>query len=863
MAIKVCPPRSSGIIRAIKSKAADSDRLNNPEFIKCRDDAAYFINNYCIIDDTQEIGGQSGVMPFRLWDDQLTTLRTIENKRKIVILKARQLGISWLVCAYVLWFLMFHSGKLALMFSKTEDDAKELIRRISVMYQRLPVWMHECCPLAKNPNVMSIWFKNGSRAKADAATATAGSGETASILVLDELAKIANARPLYTASAATVANGTTKLIALSSAFGTGNLFHDIWSDAFAGRNDFEPIFLPWWSRPGRDQAWYDEQVRNSPDPDEIKQEYPSCFIGNTNVSSNNGIFAFSDNPEYCKGEAPVVKVTTSLGYQVICTPNHHFKTESENWISPEDFTPKQRIKLLPPTFSKEYQKVRVNLGLPILSCGVDIDEDFAEFLGMYMGDGSIHKNKTGSGWTLSMVFNRIDQDSIEKMKSRMIRLFGSVTERVSGEKKGCIELRTSSKYLGELFDSLELYRKSENGSVRRNIHVPKYIFSSPKSVVAAFLRGLFDADGFIGYEIPKVSFFSKHEKFARDVQLLLLGFGITSKYSIDNKKSGDGHLYTGRSLTLRKYETIQYMKEIGFISSRKNQRWSDQKDSVKKHGNDIYHGLSDFVVSVEDCGIAPVYDMEVLPEHYYSANGLFAHNSPIEAFLVSGNVRFNAAWIELQFRHLRKTGLSIQDSDFFRDMDGLTVYHYPDKTRRVGIGADVAEGRENGDFSHAVVVDLDTLEELACLHGKWEGDEFAEKIDALSRAYRSWAVVERNNHGFGVLSKLRSLGNRAIAHGLDDREGWLTNSVTKPLSIDWVAICLRDDRIKIHSPGTLDEMQQYRKLGNGKTGAPEGRHDDRVMAWAVLLGWRFLVEPTAEAHPIDNPMFDQRYGVAS
>ena len=512
MAIKVCPPRSSGIIRAIKSKAADSDRLNNPEFIKCRDDAAYFINNYCIIDDTQEIGGQSGVMPFRLWDDQLTTLRTIENKRKIIILKARQLGISWLVCAYVLWFLMFHSGKLALMFSKTEDDAKELIRRISVMYQRLPVWMHECCPLAKNPNVMSIWFKNGSRAKADAATATAGSGETASILVLDELAKIANARPLYTASAATVANGTTKLIALSSAFGTGNLFHDIWSDAFAGRNDFEPIFLPWWSRPGRDQAWYDEQVRNSPDPDEIKQEYPA---------------------------------------------------------------------------------------------------------------------------------------------------------------------------------------------------------------------------------------------------------------------------------------------------------------------------------------------------------------NPIEAFLVSGNVRFNAAWIELQFRHLRKTGLSIQDSDFFRDMDGLTVYHYPDKTRRVGIGADVAEGRENGDFSHAVVVDLDTLEELACLHGKWEGDEFAEKIDALSRAYRSWAVVERNNHGFGVLSKLRSLGNRAIAHGLDDREGWLTNSVTKPLSIDWVAICLRDDRIKIHSPGTLDEMQQYRKLGNGKTGAPEGRHDDRVMAWAVLLGWRFLVEPTAEAHPIDNPMFDQRYGVAS
>jgi hypothetical protein len=49
----------------------------------------------------------------------------------------------------------------------------------------------------------------------------------------------------------------------------------------------------------------------------------------------------------------------------------------------------------------------------------------------------------------------------------------------------------------------------------------------------------------------------------------------------------------------------------------------------------------------------------------------------------------------------------------------------------------------------------------------------------------------------------------------------------------------------VRSQATLNEMRDYRKLGGGKTGAPEGKdkHDDRVMSWAVGLGWLLLCKP--------------------
>jgi hypothetical protein len=163
---------------------------------------------------------------------------------------------------------------MVLLFSRGKDEADEMLRRVRVLYERMPAWLKDRCPLAKPPNMSEMEWANGSRAKSLAATQNAGSSWTASLVILDEAAKLQFADELYTALKPTI-DGGGQLVVLSSARGVGNLFHKLWTRAASGVSGFKAIFLPWRARPGRDQAWYDARVAESPDPDTVKQEYPS------------------------------------------------------------------------------------------------------------------------------------------------------------------------------------------------------------------------------------------------------------------------------------------------------------------------------------------------------------------------------------------------------------------------------------------------------------------------------------------------------------------------------------------------------------------------------------------------------------
>ena len=63
------------------------------EWLKCDADAAYFLDSYGWIDDPQG-DGASATVRFRLWPAQVQTMWQLMLHRLIVILKARQLGIS-------------------------------------------------------------------------------------------------------------------------------------------------------------------------------------------------------------------------------------------------------------------------------------------------------------------------------------------------------------------------------------------------------------------------------------------------------------------------------------------------------------------------------------------------------------------------------------------------------------------------------------------------------------------------------------------------------------------------------------------------------------------------------------------------
>src|SRR5262245_34472987 len=63
-----------------------------------------------------------------------------------------------------------------------------------------------------------------------------------------------------------------------------------------------------------------------------------------------------------------------------------------------------------------------------------------------------------------------------------------------------------------------------------------------------------------------------------------------------NKTAGDGHTYIGRELYLRKKETEAFMREIGFVSTRQNDRWLKREVKARSQHNVVPLVLEDTIV---------------------------------------------------------------------------------------------------------------------------------------------------------------------------------------------------------------------------------------------------------------------------
>lgn len=103
----------------------------------CRTHIEYFIDTYGHIEDKQAQDGEF-IKPFSMWDEQRRALHDIEASRWSIILKARQLGFSWLVMHIAAHLLITSYGKLAIGLSQSEKEAKELVRRLAVILRYMP-----------------------------------------------------------------------------------------------------------------------------------------------------------------------------------------------------------------------------------------------------------------------------------------------------------------------------------------------------------------------------------------------------------------------------------------------------------------------------------------------------------------------------------------------------------------------------------------------------------------------------------------------------------------------------------------------------------------------------------------------------
>jgi len=239
----------------------------------CAENITYFIEEYCRIEDKDRPGL---VIPFHLWKGQREAVEGIMEHRFNIILKARQLGMSWLVLAIALYTLMFHEGSTVVALSRTQKEAQEMVRRLRSMCtemkefiggkgDRRPYTMEATqmavtlCPESGRKSVFQAFTSNPAAARSF----------TANLIIFDEWAYQKDAEEIWISGLPTVNRvGGGRVIGLST-MQRGTFFENIWQNSAL----FHRIFLPWTTDPKRDAKWYADTWKLM--GEDIYREYPS------------------------------------------------------------------------------------------------------------------------------------------------------------------------------------------------------------------------------------------------------------------------------------------------------------------------------------------------------------------------------------------------------------------------------------------------------------------------------------------------------------------------------------------------------------------------------------------------------------
>ena len=169
----------------------------------------------------------------------------------------------------------------------------------------------------------------------------------------------------------------------------------------------------------------------------------------------------------------------------------------------------------------------------------------------------------------------------------------------------------------------------------------------------------------------------------------------------------------------------------------------------------------------------------------------------------------------------------------------LEIWLPPLAGRSYLLAVDPAGGGSEGDYSAVEVLDLESGLQCAEFAGHVGGLELARLVTELAREYnRAWVVVERNNHGSGVLAYLESPCGCERVYRQGGQPGWLTTSMSRPAALGRLAAALVDAPERFQSRRLLGECRSFVRLKNGSAGARAGTHDDRVMAMAIALAAR-------------------------
>jgi phosphate starvation-inducible protein PhoH/intein/homing endonuclease len=271
---------------------------------------------------------------------------------------------------------------------------------------------------------------------------------------------------------------------------------------------------------------------------------------------------------YNGGETETLRITTRFGYSIEVTPEHPLLVINDfgslEWrradqLSEGDTVALQRgQRMFGKSTGVNFKYCRTNEqdhSKPV--CLDHLDEEFAYMMGALTGDGCL--TQRNHIWLASA-----DEQIVAAYYAFASRLGLRVTPNLNGGRSYDYVIASS-----QLYQLLKHLGMSTRGS--RDKRIPHSILAAPESIIAAFLRGLFDTDGTIEKRDGVISLSSVSEALIREVQIVLLNFGVVASKAIKNGRYR-GERHVSHRLSIAGDEAERFHDLIGFTLERKHAR---------------------------------------------------------------------------------------------------------------------------------------------------------------------------------------------------------------------------------------------------------------------------------------------------
>ena len=185
-------------------------------------------------------------------------------------------------------------------------------------------------------------------------------------------------------------------------------------------------------------------------------------------------------------------------------------------------------------------------------------------------------------------------------------------------------------------------------------------------------------------------------------------------------------------------------------------------------------------------------------------------------------------------------GLKITNIRWVNDKDGyIKLYDVPRLTEYC-IGGDTAG--EGSDYFVGMVLDARTGEQVAVLHHQFDADQYTRQMYCLGKYYKDALIgIEANFDSYPIMELQRLGYPRQYTREAQDtytgrtekRFGFKTTSLTRPTIISRLIEIVREHCEVINDRSTLEELLTIIRNEKGRIEAPEGGHDDMMMALAI------------------------------